>query len=220
MADASLDTRRLIRRLAYLLRHGARERGLAMDEGGWVSVAAVVALLNDGPGGGLNGDALSVERIAGFIHGLAADRFELEGGRVRARYGHSIPGLAFARSDTPPEVLFHGTRYSLVERLREVGLQPMGRSHVHLSSDFTYAKRVARASGPEWAVLRIRAGEAARSGSTFYRASAHVWLSGGIASRFIDFDDRDETDDDIARRLTGEHGEPRRIRLTPPPGGG
>lgn len=72
MADASLDTRRLIRRLAYLLRHGARERGLAMDEGGWVSVAAVVALLNDGPGGGLDGDALSVERIAGFIHGLAA----------------------------------------------------------------------------------------------------------------------------------------------------
>lgn len=154
-----------------------------VDSRGWASLPEVVEALRRIHWSLSN---LSARQLADFAGGSASGRFETEAGQIRARYGHSVPGLAVADPETPPYDLFHGTTRGAMQSVRELGLRPMGRSHVHLTSDFAYAERVARAAGQDWIVLCVRASQAAGAGAVFRKASSHVWLADVILPSHID----------------------------------
>jgi putative RNA 2'-phosphotransferase len=60
-------------------------------------------------------------------------RFERDGDRIRATYGHSID-VDLEPTDAPvPDVLYHGMPRRNAEAIREEGLRSMGRQTVHLS---------------------------------------------------------------------------------------
>src|SRR4051794_34131933 len=101
--EPSLDEEYLTRCLAYLLRHSSNDSGVMVDSRGWASLTGVVEALRRMHW------SLSARQLADFVDRSASGRFETEAGQVRARYGHSIPGLAVADPETPPEILFHGT---------------------------------------------------------------------------------------------------------------
>lgn len=160
-ATPSFDEEYLIRCLAYLLKHAGNDRGVALDSRGWASVDEVIhatrrmhwSLGEFTPG-----------RLIDFVRRRANDRFEVYGDRIRARYGHSIPGLAVAEPETPPELLFHGTSQDALPAIRELGLRPMGplaRSHdlgprLRRESRACGRGRMGRSSRPRGAGSRIR----------------------------------------------------------------
>jgi putative RNA 2'-phosphotransferase len=175
------DEHYLIRCLSYLLRHAAGERGVEIDGRGWAAlddVARATRRMHETLG------EITTGRLIDFVLRRADDRFEVYGDRIRARYGHSIAGVAVAAPTLPPKQLFHGTTAEAWASIRESGLRPMGRSHVHLTTDVAYARHVAEGKSAEPIVIHIRAREAWTEGATFRRASWHVWLADEIAPCF------------------------------------
>lgn len=181
-AAPSFDEEYLIRCLAYLLRHSSNDRGVTLDTRGWASVDEVVHATKQMH---WTLGELTPGRLIDFVIRRAEDRFEVYGDRIRARYGHSVPGLAVAEPEDPPEILFHGTSQDALTSIREQGLNPMGRTHVQLSSDVEYARSIAYIGGRSGIVLVIEARLASEAGVPFLRASEHVWLAWEIEPRFL-----------------------------------
>lgn len=181
-AAPPFDEEYLMRCLAYLLRHSSNDRGVALDSRGWTSVEEVVRATKRMH---WSLGELTPGRLVDFVIRRAGDRFEVYGDRIRARYGHSVPGLAVAEPEIPPEVLFHGTSCDSLHSIHELGLLPMGRSHVHLTSDLDYARSVALTDGRSGVILVVEARRASEAGVPFLRAGAHVWLAGEIEAQFV-----------------------------------
>lgn len=181
-ATPSFDEQYLVRCLAYLLRHSAKDQGIVLDSRGWASVDEVVRATRRMH---WTLGELTPGRLNDFVLRRTGDRFEVYGDRIRARYGHSITGLAIGEPAIPPEILFHGTSLDALPSIRELGLRPMGRSHVHLTSDVEYATSVARIGGRPGRVLVVEARQASQAGAPFLRAGDHVWLAPEIGPRFI-----------------------------------
>ena len=173
----------LVRNLAFLLRHGGPVHGVAVDAEGWAELADVVRALRSKsrPCRGLR-----MGEIEELVRAQEPERFELRRGRVRALYGHTLPGVVAAKPAAAPTRLFHGTSADAEPVIRREGLRPMGRGHVHLTSDLGYALQVARAAGASWVVLRVRSAEAETAGARFLTTAGHVWLGGAIGPEFID----------------------------------
>jgi putative RNA 2'-phosphotransferase len=120
-----------------------------------------------------------------MIASSAKRRYEIDGDRIRALYGHSVPGrIAMVRAD-PPEVLFHGTSPVAWASIQEQGLVPMARQYVHLSTDVGTAVQVATRKADAPVVLHVHAGEASRRGVRFWRGNEMTWLAEGVPPEYL-----------------------------------
>ncbi len=176
---------RLSKTIAHALRHAPWVYGLVPDEEGWVSSEALLQALRRRPEWQDIGEADLHEMLA------RADkqRFEWRAGRIRALYGHSLPGRISRPVARPPAVLFHGTSPAAVRRIVQEGLRPMGRQYVHLAVTRVLAWQVGRRKAPIPVILRVQAGEAYRQGVRFYRGSREVWLADAIPPAFIEVEE-------------------------------
>ncbi|MBK9387823.1 MAG: RNA 2'-phosphotransferase [Planctomycetes bacterium] len=122
---------RISRRLSWLLRHGARETGLAMDAAGWVAVEEVLRFL-----------ALEPAALRQVVEQDEKSCLQWVGDRLRACQGHSTAGTpvtagALEQSWQPyegPGPLWHGTSLAALPQIARDGLRPMERTHVHLAA--------------------------------------------------------------------------------------
>lgn len=165
--------------LSYVLRHAPQRIGLTLDREGW---AALEALIDAARAAGQDLDA---ERIRAVVAGNDKQRFALsaDGRRIRAVQGHSTPVVELQYPPRmPPALLYHGTATRFLASIREQGLRPGRRHHVHLSADIDTALAVGRRHGKP-AVLRIDALRLHGEGQAFFQADNGVWLSGPIAAR-------------------------------------
>ena len=197
------ESRRLIKLskfLALILRHQPERFGLVLDGEGWAALpevmeilrglpnfrwatrADVMAVVEQGTGDGSAGlDEVSCRSLAE----AGTHRFQVEGKRIRARYGHSLARPIRYEPCTPPPLLYHGTAPDALEAIRREGLRPMERQYVHLSPDPETAIRVgARHTGCP-IVLTVRAAGAHAAGVEFYQADAAVYLARHIPAEFI-----------------------------------
>ncbi|HHS96904.1 MAG TPA: RNA 2'-phosphotransferase [Chloroflexi bacterium] len=186
------DTRRkaqlvkLSKFLALILRHQPERFGLALDEEGWVPLSEVMEVLRGLPNFRWATRA-DVMEIVEKGSGDGKRRFEVEGDRIRARYGHSIARRIRYTPCTPPARLYHGTSPEALPSIRREGLKPMGRQYVHLSPDPETAVQVGKRHAPHPVVLTVRAAEAHTAGVQFYRAEESVYLSQPIPPDFLEF---------------------------------
>lgn len=116
------------------------------------------------------------------------DRLVVEapsGERIRALYGHSVPGRLRREPAPPPDLLFHGTSPGVVNTILRDGLLPMSRQYVHLSIDAATAVEVGRRKSRTPVLLNIDARSAHDSGVAFYIGNERVWLADRVPPRFI-----------------------------------
>lgn len=177
-----------------LLRHRAEQHGLQLDSHGWTDLEHLLAVMNY---------RLAVrtgwrELTAASFSELMVeqwDRIEVHGRRVRARYGHSQPGVQAGVVASPPDQLLHGTSVELLSTIRCHGLSPQSRCDLHLTSDLSYAARVAAnsAGGDAGLVLVVEAERCCQQGQVFRQANRHVWLTSAIAPRHLGLLDSDRS---------------------------
>lgn len=129
------------KRLSWLLRFGAADEGLDVHPAGWVSLDAVLGLLNM--------RAAEVEAVVG---GNNKRRFEIDGRRIRASQGHggTMPVTREALESTwrrveSDAVIYHGTGIGALDGIAASGILPSARTHVHLAS--TTDSRVGKRAG-------------------------------------------------------------------------
>lgn len=177
-----VPTTALSKLVSRMLRHEPARHGLELDAEGWVGVDALLsAVRRHGP------RWASVERddFEAMIATSAKRRHEMAGSRIRARYGHSLPGRFAKEPREPPSLLFHGTAPGTVAKIRASGLRPMRRQYVHLSVDHPTALAVGRRKSRDAVVLRIDAGRAFAAGVAFYPGNETVWLAERVPPEYV-----------------------------------
>lgn len=167
------------RALSMWLRHKPMVAGLSLDGSGWATVDDVLAALERR---GLPTDRAAFDEILRLD---AKGRFEVEGARVRARYGHSLALEEAPHPGKPPATLYHGTMRRHVPRILQMGLRPMKRCYVHLSPDRKSARLVGQRRDQEAVVLVVAAHAAHDAGVRFYPRGKAVWLSDPVPPEFL-----------------------------------
>jgi len=173
-----MNDHQLSKVLSYYLRHAPHELQLTLLPGGWVEQSELLAALSQK---NIQATPADLERVA-----QASDkqRFALEGTRIRANQGHSVPVDLELQPQSPPDVLFHGTPRASLPSIWEHGLLKGERHHVHLSLDPKTAIQVGQRRG-EAVILSIQAAEMVAQGHIFYRSANDVWLTEKVPPRFL-----------------------------------
>jgi putative RNA 2'-phosphotransferase len=172
----------LSRLVSQALRHQPWLYELELDEAGWAPLADLLdAVRSLGP----PWEHVDRDDLVRMIASSSTRRHEIEGDRIRAVYGHSVPGRIAKIEAVPPAVLYHGTSPQAWDAIRVDGLAPMRRQFVHLSTDAATAERVGRRKSSTPVVLGVRAAEATRRGVRFWRGNELVWLADAVPAEFI-----------------------------------
>ncbi|GKT20267.1 RNA 2'-phosphotransferase [Acidovorax sp. SUPP3334] len=169
--------------LSYVLRHEPEAIGLALDREGWASIDALIAAAAS------HGRVLDRALIEQVVISSDKKRFAIseDGSGIRAVQGHSTPTVSISMQEkAPPAVLYHGTATRFLESIRQQGLLPGSRHHVHLSEDVQTAIGVGQRYGQP-VVLSIEAATMHGKGQRFYQAENGVWLTANVPAEFISF---------------------------------
>ena len=179
----AIDYTRLSKTVSHALRHEPWLYEIELDDDGWTSVASLLAALRQERSVWCE---LTENELAAMLATSAKQRFEMTGGRIRALYGHSVPGKLRREPAEPPVHLFHGTSPAIIPAIRKDGLLPMGRQYVHLSTDREMAQAVGgrKASAP--VILIVKAQAAHQAGVVFYEGNDKVWLADRVPPEFFE----------------------------------
>ncbi len=176
------DAVALSRRLSYVLRHHPESVGIQLDPAGWVEVEVLLAALAD------DGPDVTRADLEAVMTGIPKQRFEVRDGRIRATHGHSIPVDLGLEAQAPPAVLHHGTVRRNLAAIRDQGLRPGSRQHVHLSPDVATARQVGARRGTP-VVLEVAAGRLHEDGHNFLHAASGVWLTDVVPPAYLTIPD-------------------------------
>jgi putative RNA 2'-phosphotransferase len=168
--------------LSLVLRHEPQRIGLTLDPQGWANIDELLERA------AVHGMSFSRPMLLYMVATSDKQRFAVDptGTRIRANQGHSIDVELGLEPIEPPVMLYHGTAVRSLSPIREQGLKPKGRRHVHLSPDSETATRVGRRHGKP-VVLRVQSGRMWAEGREFFRAANGVWLTLAVPPQFIEF---------------------------------
>jgi putative RNA 2'-phosphotransferase len=171
----------LSKTVSHALRHAPWAYELELDEHGAVPVGELIDTLRQ--------RRRWADLDAAMLHEMIAtspkQRFVIEDGKIRAFYGHSLPGKLSKAPAEPPDILYHGTSPQMVAPIMAQGLLPMRRQFVHLSADRETAQLVGRRKASEPMILIVRARQAHAAGVPFYLGNEKVWLADSIPPEWI-----------------------------------
>jgi len=162
--------------MSYLLRHNPK--GLGIDENGFVKMSHLVRKISE---------RFPVEEpfIRDLVEHADKKRFEIVNDRIRALYGHSVNVRPKHAEDRSISVLYHGTTYQSLPNILRLGLKPMGRQWVHLSTTREIAEDVAMRRTRHPTVLLIDATSAREAGIKFYKTTDEVYLCREVPPAYI-----------------------------------
>lgn len=158
MSD-EVDSIRVSKTMAFLLRHRPDVGNLDLDDQGWVPLEELCTAVSR-----LLRIEVEISRVQALVGGAEIERFEIEQGRIRA-----VQRQRQKRIWTP-DILYHAATEEHVERyLAEGMVSAGGRRSVFLSDDEVQAWRVAHRLGGSPRVLYIDTSRARRQGVQFSR---------------------------------------------------
>lgn len=174
------DLKFISKKMSYALRHNPDKYNIKLDEYGYTNLPVFIAALNR-----VHRLHLTRDDIDAVIANSSKQRFEIKNNRICALYGHSIPGIIKHQEATPPAVLYHGTARRFLPSINELGLLPMQRQFVHLSTDIPTAQQVGARHDSKPVILTIDTQAARAAGVKFYVGNDQVWLADEIPARFL-----------------------------------
>ncbi|MFB6301951.1 MAG: RNA 2'-phosphotransferase [Haloferacaceae archaeon] len=172
--------RRLSKFLSGALRHFPGDVGLDLDEHGWTPWTALVDAAT-----GRYGWA-DEAAVAAVVTTDPKGRFERDGERIRAAYGHSVDVDLGGREAPVPDTLYHGTAPENLDAIRAEGLRPMGRQQVHLSGTVESAEEVGRRHVPDPVVLSVDVAGLRADGHRVVKRGQDVYTVDRVPPEYLD----------------------------------
>ncbi|GGS84706.1 putative RNA 2'-phosphotransferase [Streptomyces toxytricini] len=160
------------------LRHQPERIGLRLDPQGWAEIDDLLAAA------AAHGFPVTRAELDHVVAANDKQRFAVDGTRIRANQGHTVPvDLALPEAE-PPAHLYHGTVAAALDAIRTEGLRPMARHHVHLSPDRETATRVGARRGRP-VVIGVDAAAMRAAGHVFRISANGVWLVDAVPPQFL-----------------------------------
>lgn len=187
----SFDKIRLSKKLSWLLRHGANQEGIKLDEEGFVDVDNILTL----PAFRHH----NFEQIKDVVDSNDKQRFLIKSYndkgskrfKIRANQGHSIEinddlVLKEIKDDGIYSTALHGTYQKNWESIREKGLSRMKRRHIHFASGLPNDSSVKSGIRKNVDLLiYIDLSKALKNGLKFYNSTNNVILTPGDQGGFV-----------------------------------
>ncbi|WP_293030176.1 RNA 2'-phosphotransferase [Natronococcus sp.] len=183
--------RRISKYTSGALRHFPEDASLELDGRGWTSYDELVAAVERKYGWAGH------EHVAAVIATDPKGRFERTGpegadegsdpgDRVRAAYGHSVD-VDLEPTDAPvPDELYHGTAPANLESIRESGLRPISRQHVHLSESPGAARHVGSRHATDPVVLAVDAAGMLADDHRITKRGRETYTADRVPPRYLD----------------------------------
>ncbi len=187
MNDRELNS--LGRIIAGVLRHFPEKLGVMIDGHGWVDISEFVEAIGISRSGfhwlrNHHIDAIALTDPKG--------RYQLDGGMVRATYGHTIDvnldDLPLADIDE----FFYPVTEEEIDIILEGGLNPIDRKNVHLSGSIEKALEAGRVRTEEPLIIKIDGAKAKKDGIKIYHAGKDVYITDRIDAKYISKVDESE----------------------------
>ena len=172
----------LSRILAGALRHFPEKFGLMMDGKGWVDILLLIEAIGTGRSGF---NWLKPHHIEALVLTDPRGRYQIDGGMIRATYGHTIDvnldDLPIAEIDE----FFYPVTEEEIDIILEGGLHPIDRKKVHLSGTIEKAIEAGNVRTDNPLILKIDGKKAKKAGLKIYRAGKDVFITDAIEAKFI-----------------------------------
>ncbi len=169
---------RLGRFISGALRHFPEDVGLEMDMQGWVDLDLLCDIMES------RYRWATEERLTSLIESDIKRRYETEGSRIRARYGHSVnvdldyPGNEFA-------YLYYGASLEEIDMLLENGIAPIRQRYVHLSTSYRKANEAASVHSENPVVIEVDAETAQQDGIFFMAVNDDIVLVDNVPPEYL-----------------------------------
>lgn len=173
------DDTRISKTMSHALRHEPGVYGLELATDGSVLIAELVRGLR---GAGLEVSDDDIERV---VETSPKQRFVIDGNSVRAQYGHSTDERIEKAPIVPQPALWHASSPEAAEEILRVGLKPMGRQYVHLTTERELALEAGRRKAPRPVLLEVDAAAAHGAGVAFYEGHDRVTLADTVPAEFL-----------------------------------
>ena len=187
MDDRELNS--LGRIIAGVLRHFPEKLGVMIDGHGWVDVSEFVEAIGISRSGF---HWLRNHHIEAIVLTDPKGRYQIDGGMVRATYGHTIDinldDLALADIDE----FFYPVTEEEIDIILEGGLNPIDRKNVHLSGSIEKALEAGRVRTEEPLIIKIDGAKAKKDGIKIYHAGKDVYITDRIDAKYISKVDESE----------------------------
>jgi putative RNA 2'-phosphotransferase len=167
--------------MTYILQHCPDEFGLVLDLDGFISIQELQQAIAEEEGWSY----VRRSHIMEVAYTSERERFEVQDDKIRAPSGHSLPHRIHYEPVLPSTILYHGTKRKSYQHILQRGLDPMGRSYVHLTTSPELAVRIGRRRDPQPLLLEIQAQRASEEGIPFYQANPLIYLADHIPPSYI-----------------------------------
>ena len=178
-----MNKTKLSKTVSYILRHHPEDFGLKLAADASVETDKLLQALK-----GKKFNDLTKDDLIQLVKNDPKGRFSFldEQKRIRASYGHSIKGVnPDYQAVKPPEILYHGTRPEVRDKILAAGLKPMGRNYVHLSVGVKEAEKVAYRRTKRPVIFKIKALKAEQDGQKFYKTAEDIYLTAKISAEYL-----------------------------------
>ncbi|MEF8879538.1 MAG: RNA 2'-phosphotransferase [Candidatus Thermoplasmatota archaeon] len=172
----------LSRIMAGALRHFPDKMGLMMDGHGWVDISSLVEAIGTGRSGF---NWLRNYHIEALAETDPRDRYQIDGGMIRATYGHTVE----IELDDLPEADIDEFYYPVTEEEADIvlegGIHASDRNKVHLSGSRKKALEAGKVRTEDPLILRIDGKKAKKDGVKIYHAGRDVYLTDEVDAKYI-----------------------------------
>jgi putative RNA 2'-phosphotransferase len=172
----------LSKTISHALRHEPQQYGIILDRDGWVEFETLKkGILKNNP----DFEDFDLDTVMQILEQSDKKRFEIQGQKIRALYGHSIDEKVTYPEAIPPEILYHATSPESLEAILKEGLKPVYRQYVHLSSDPELCLQAAKRKTKNPVLLKVDTVKALENGVKFFNPEGSVWLAEFIDQRYL-----------------------------------
>lgn len=163
--------------MAGVLRHFPDRFELDMDQQGWVDAEEFITSVKFKR---QNLGSLTMTHLRAVVETDPKGRYQLEGGRLRATYAHSIELDLDLPTDGVPEHLYFACTQEDSEEYLEQGLYPLDRQMVHLSGTRLNALEAGRHIIGKPVVLLVDVRAAEEAGKPIMKAGTTVYVTSEV----------------------------------------
>ena len=172
----------LSRIIAGALRHFPEKLGLMMDGHGWVDIESLIEAIGTGRSGF---NWLRPHHVQALVETDPRGRYQVDGGMVRATYGHSIEVNLDDLPEADLDEYFYPVTEEEADMIVEGGLHPTDRRKVHLSGNIQKAVEAGKVRTDEPHILKIDGKKAKKDGLKIYHAGKDVFITDSIDAKYI-----------------------------------
>ncbi len=180
MNDNELNS--LGRIIAGVLRHFPEKLGLMVDGHGWIDISEFVEAIGVSRSGF---HWLRNHHIEAIILTDPKGRYQIDGGMVRATYGHTIDVSLDDLPVSDKKEFYYPVTEEEIDMVLEGGLNPIDRKNVHLSGTIEKAIEAGKVRTDEPLILKIDGAKAKKDGINIYHAGDEVYITDRIDAKYI-----------------------------------